>query len=443
MADQWFMARQGKKDGPHSLSDMKQMAASGQVRPDDMVLQPGTTKWVRASQIEAFFLRANPWPNNQVPGRQACSEGGSALLGAGAPAAGPPQMPPAPVAMPVAGDTAEWHYVKNGREGGPVSWPVLKDLAESGRLCATDLVWQAGMPGWAPASTVPCLAIRGKPASSPEVQPTGLPALPAQAVVPAVPALLISSNALPPSGSLPNVQAPALVEVVPSDESAIPELFPAAPPRKASLWTRARNKWRRLSPKAKFGTVAGLAASCCILVLCLIWARFARQSAPNPNPLPENNGRYAAVRARAMKYLMSGIDSLEPDKSGKISQAAEARLGLNLIRELDGLLAQIEPPPITLDYSVLSTVSNASVGKPKATPDLRFPLKVTAETRIKRFDMRRRLVVKAYDAEGTLLCDAFVSFRMDVESGDTVMGTFDIAWDVADKLHEFKLFRAR
>jgi hypothetical protein len=49
----------------------------------------------------------------------------------------------------------EWHYTINGQPAAvPVNAAQLKQLAESGQLKPTDLVWQEGMLEWAPAGSI-------------------------------------------------------------------------------------------------------------------------------------------------------------------------------------------------------------------------------------------------------------------------------------------------
>jgi GYF domain 2 len=49
----------------------------------------------------------------------------------------------------------EWHFTLNGQPAdAPVSAAQLKQLAEAGKLQPTDMVWQEGMTGWAPASSI-------------------------------------------------------------------------------------------------------------------------------------------------------------------------------------------------------------------------------------------------------------------------------------------------
>jgi len=46
---------------------------------------------------------------------------------------------------------ADWFFVQNGAQQGPVSLEALQQLAVSGRLGAGDSVWTAGMSTWQPA----------------------------------------------------------------------------------------------------------------------------------------------------------------------------------------------------------------------------------------------------------------------------------------------------
>ena len=49
----------------------------------------------------------------------------------------------------------DWHFTLNGQPAdNPVSAAQLKQLATAGQLQPTDMVWQEGMTGWAPASSI-------------------------------------------------------------------------------------------------------------------------------------------------------------------------------------------------------------------------------------------------------------------------------------------------
>jgi GYF domain 2 len=43
---------------------------------------------------------------------------------------------------------AEWYYTRNNQQMGPVSWDELRQLASTGLLHPTDMVWKEGMVDW-------------------------------------------------------------------------------------------------------------------------------------------------------------------------------------------------------------------------------------------------------------------------------------------------------
>ncbi len=90
-----------------------------------------------------------------------------------------------------------YYYVRNNERQGPISGAQLVQLAGTGQVQPTDLVWTDGMPAWAPASTL-----------------EGLYAAP----VSAAPAMVPPPPPAPPAHY---VAAPSPVPVRP--------LFPAAP----------------------------------------------------------------------------------------------------------------------------------------------------------------------------------------------------------------------
>ena len=64
----------------------------------------------------------------------------------------------------------EWHYTNDGSQQGPVSASELKQLAASGSLSPSDLVWKEGMAEWKPASSVKGLFL--SPATPGKLPPT-------------------------------------------------------------------------------------------------------------------------------------------------------------------------------------------------------------------------------------------------------------------------------
>lgn len=75
----------------------------------------------------------------------------------------------------------EWFYTQNGTQvPNPVSTSQLKQMASAGQLQPTDLIWQEGMAGWAPASSLKGLfpTAPAAPLASPAPQtvpPSGRP----------------------------------------------------------------------------------------------------------------------------------------------------------------------------------------------------------------------------------------------------------------------------
>ncbi len=54
---------------------------------------------------------------------------------------------------------ADWYYLKNGEQKGPVPKEFVQELARSGQLQQTDLVWTEGMQDWLPAQSAPDLGM--------------------------------------------------------------------------------------------------------------------------------------------------------------------------------------------------------------------------------------------------------------------------------------------
>ena len=47
-AEGWYYARDRQKYGPIPLVELRRLAERGQLRPSDMVLQAGSSKWIEA-----------------------------------------------------------------------------------------------------------------------------------------------------------------------------------------------------------------------------------------------------------------------------------------------------------------------------------------------------------------------------------------------------------
>lgn len=69
MPDEWFYVADRKKTGPVPFAQLQSLAASGQLKPTDMVLQGGTAKWAAAETVPGLFPAASdylpPEPSEQ------------------------------------------------------------------------------------------------------------------------------------------------------------------------------------------------------------------------------------------------------------------------------------------------------------------------------------------------------------------------------------------
>jgi hypothetical protein len=85
-----------------------------------------------------------------------------------------------------------WYYVTGGQRYGPVSDVELKQLADSGQIAPTDLVWKPGMAEWVRANRIKGLfapSTANSPPSHPPAVPPPLPAEPLPPDLSAVPPL--------------------------------------------------------------------------------------------------------------------------------------------------------------------------------------------------------------------------------------------------------------
>jgi hypothetical protein len=51
----------------------------------------------------------------------------------------------------------EWYFMKDGMKHGPISSKQLKQLADSGKIQPTDLIWKQGFSDWRPAAVLTVL----------------------------------------------------------------------------------------------------------------------------------------------------------------------------------------------------------------------------------------------------------------------------------------------
>jgi len=195
----WFYAAGKKKLGPVSLVQLRQMAASGQLKATDMVMEERSGKWQPAHTVAGLF-----------PSEQSAPSNPPAVSPAPASANGM-----APAALP--GPAARWFFARNKAKQGPVSWEILQRMTISGELKPGDMVLPPGATKWLPGGAIEGLFPPAGPA--PAAPPTS-PAFPG----PKPPVLAPPS---PPIKKLPPEETPTLA--LPSSVVAEDALAKASP----------------------------------------------------------------------------------------------------------------------------------------------------------------------------------------------------------------------
>jgi putative ABC transport system ATP-binding protein len=137
----WYYKHDKQELGPVSLGELQALANSGGMKPTDEVWLEGTAKWIPAALVPGLF------------GERA-SESGLSLRRAAKTTVATPRLLEAG-RMFLEERPPGWFYAQSRPQRvGPVSDPDLQELAASGQLRPTDMVWLEGTAHWVPAGTV-------------------------------------------------------------------------------------------------------------------------------------------------------------------------------------------------------------------------------------------------------------------------------------------------
>jgi len=60
MASEWYYENDGDRQGPVSSAALKQLAASGKIRPETLVWKDGMTQWSQAKSLKGLFAASQP-----------------------------------------------------------------------------------------------------------------------------------------------------------------------------------------------------------------------------------------------------------------------------------------------------------------------------------------------------------------------------------------------
>lgn len=67
MSQKWHYAKDGKRFGPITAQDLKELAASGELQPDDLVWTEGRDEWKPANMVKGLFPPSPEMPPPPVP----------------------------------------------------------------------------------------------------------------------------------------------------------------------------------------------------------------------------------------------------------------------------------------------------------------------------------------------------------------------------------------
>lgn len=181
----WFLVRDGGEQGPYDDAQLRKLAADGVVSPNDLIRRDGSPTGTPAKSIKGLFSapaaaatgtktsKRPPPPPARVgaaPSSVPAAASPPASVGTPLPSTSLPTSTPKP-------PSADWHYAQNNVQKGPIPFGQLKDLANTGRLRPTDLVWKVGTPNWIAARTVQGLfAIQSPSPTMPLQTQVGSPA---------------------------------------------------------------------------------------------------------------------------------------------------------------------------------------------------------------------------------------------------------------------------
>jgi hypothetical protein len=112
----WWYSKGERQFGPYSAAELREIAASGQIAPSDLLWKDGLPNWLRASSFKGLLP---PPPAAAVP-------------------------PPLPVQPP----GAKWWYADSNQTIGPVSQSDLLQRLDANLINVDTLIWQPNWTEW-------------------------------------------------------------------------------------------------------------------------------------------------------------------------------------------------------------------------------------------------------------------------------------------------------
>ena len=60
MPDSWYVVKNGNRRGPFTSAQVRQMVATGELKPTDMLWKDGMANWIQASSVTELFAAIQP-----------------------------------------------------------------------------------------------------------------------------------------------------------------------------------------------------------------------------------------------------------------------------------------------------------------------------------------------------------------------------------------------
>jgi hypothetical protein len=419
MASAWYYTRGGKKEGPISSQQLRQLAEAGQLQPTDRVWKEGVAKPVEARFVKGLFpqMHHGHAPQENDPQHAASQPTTRSDAQQGSPA-GPPPLTSTPNGLPA---DEKWYSQRGGLQFGPFSFRQLNQLAASGQLLPSDFVAREGGK-WIMAGHLLMIYTRPLTSGPSSVdqwyfQRSGQQFGP---VAFAQLQQLASSGQLYPTDFIGRegmnwVQAGYLLTHIGVQATGMPHQQPHTFSSQWPTNAQPRVAW----DKRRKAVAWGLGA---FIVLGVIATTKDKGKDETPGSTEkrqqqavESGGKYTYgdVAKRIKDRDEKGLVEVRKSYGGatlEVYGREVTKMREKLKQEVDPLLAAVNLPPISVHFNCNDAFTDVEIGTP--TYDARgavveFPLKYTAKKRVFRneFSQVESYMVQAYDNRGLPLME--------------------------------------
>jgi uncharacterized RDD family membrane protein YckC len=210
----------------------------------------------------------------------------------------------------------EWYVGSNGQQSGPFTLQQLRQMAASGQLSKTDLIWKEGLANWVPCSSAKGLfptAADFSPASSPRSTPR--------------------PTAPPPRGTAPSDGGQVVSEV----SGAVDPLFTGQTATMTATATGTSFQLAEFLPRVGAALLDGLflgLIGCLPNVLVVVMLTMATANANNPDDA-QAAGILANVCMNIIGFVVAAIYYVTLDASARQGTWGKQIVGLK-VTDLEG-----------------------------------------------------------------------------------------------------------